>query len=146
MSFLPPDFEEFVTVLDDFRQTFGSQVTFLVPTTPTWPEGTAINPDTGTPYDAMIVQANAEYTEVTMTCLIIVKEASPLRPGSDVRFEPAGQVESMDIIIDISIADWATVNQASDFIINDKTYNVEENKPFSIGNEEWRVLVYGAEH
>ena len=54
-----------------------------VPTTPRWPDGTRINPDTNTPYSAMVVQENAAFTTVTVICSVIMKEASPTRPQAD---------------------------------------------------------------
>ena len=131
--------------VSSFRQVFGSPVTFKIPTTPTWPGGTAINPDTNTPYDALTVRTNAEFTTVVVTCLIIEKQGSPLRPQSDVRFEAGGLFESMDVILDVDAADYATIAAASAFTVNGVDYTLEETKPFSLGGTLYRYLIYGAQ-
>jgi hypothetical protein len=141
-----PDIAGFMAASRQMRELFGSPVTFKVPQDPVWPAGTAINPDTNQPYDAMIVRTNPPDVEIVKTCLLILKEGSPLRPQSDVRYQPVGVLEAMDIILDVDSADWPDVSSASDFTVNSKTYVVEEFKPFSLNGQLYRYLVYGAEH
>jgi hypothetical protein len=146
VSFITSDIADFITATKGLRSGQGSPVTFLVPQEPTWPPGTAINPDTNTPYDAMVKRTNAEYDEVVKTCGVILKQASPLRPQSDIRVEPAGIMEAQDIILDVDSDDYPDIAEASDFMVNGQTYTVEERKPFSIGGQLYRYLIYGAEH
>jgi hypothetical protein len=140
-----PDVQGFIAASQQLRQNFGSIATFSLPVSPVWPDDTAINPDTGAPYDAMVVRSNASYTTVDLTVLVIVKQGSPLRPQSDTEWEPAGDLSGMDIILDIDALDYASVQEATEFAINDLNYKLEEWKPFSMANDMYRYLCYGRE-
>jgi hypothetical protein len=142
---LTPSVSGFLEAQANMRERLGTKVTFQIPTAPTWPAGTKINPDTDLPYDAVIEPENAPYTEVEKTVLIIVKQGSPLRPQADTLWEPAGNMEGMDIILDMAASDYADVQDASEMIVNTLRYKIEEAKPFSIASQIYRYLVYGKE-
>lgn len=140
-----PNVEGFVNAQADLRARLGSPVVFKVPVVPTWPGGTKLNPTTGEPYDATIKRTNPPFTEITKTCLVILKQASPLRPQSDSQQEPTGEMSGMDIIIDIADADYADVENASEMVVNGLTYRVREAKPIGLAAERYRRLIYGME-
>lgn len=152
-SVLPPafptmgaDIAQFVAAQNELRTTAGSTASFGVPTAPQWPDGTAINPDTNEPYDATVVPVNAPYDLIDVTVLVIEKQGSPLRPQADQGWSASGLREGMDIILDVSQADYdTTVANASMFTIMEQDYSIEEAKPFSLGDQVYRYLVYGAE-
>lgn len=147
------DVAGFVAAQQDLRQQGGNDIIFSVPVTPTWPAGTKINPDTGEPYDAMVVRSNAEFTTVTVRCLVLLKEGSPLRPQADTHFAEPGLMTGMDIILDIDAAlragqsqtDYTTVSDATEFQYASKNYAVDEWKPFELGGTLYRYLCYGQE-
>lgn len=145
MAVETPDIAGFIAASQELRTNFGSTVTFHVPNAPAWPAGTQINPDTGRPYSPMVKQTNPEYTDVTKTALIILKQGSPLRPQADERFTEAGLLSGMDIILDLDATDQAAVEGATEFTVNGDTYTLEEWKPFSLANQVYRYLVYGME-
>lgn len=140
-----PNIEGFVAAQANLRGLMGQAVIFKVPVAQVWPGGTKINPDTGEPYDATIKPTNAPFTEVVKTALVILKQASPLRPQSDTRDEPSGEMSGMDIIIDISTADFADVKDASEMVVNGLAYRIRETKPFGLGTVLYRYLIYGME-
>ena len=140
-----PDLTGFFAAAGVLRQTFGDLITFSVPQPPTWPAGTRINPDTNMPYSAMVVSSTPEFTQVTITASVILKEASPLRPQADSMFVAAGLMSGMDIILDVDNADYTTVQDATDFTYVTKNYHVEEFKPFEMANVTYRWLIYGKE-
>jgi hypothetical protein len=140
-----PNLAGFYAASQQLRQTFGDQITFSVPQAPAWPTGTQINPDTGEPYSAMAVRSNPEFVTVTITASVILKEASPLRPQADTEFTAAGALSGMDIILDVADADYALVQDASEFSYATKNYRVEEWKPFEMANVTYRWLCYGKE-
>lgn len=144
MSFTP-DTASFFAAAQQLRASFGDTITFSVPQDPVWPTGTQLNPDTGEPYSAMVVRTNQEYTTVTITASVILKEASPLRPQADSMFVAAGLMSGMDIILDVDSADYPTVQDATDFVYAGKNYHVEEWKPFEMANVTYRWLCYGKE-
>lgn len=136
----------FIGAQNQLRQDAGVIATFGVPTDPAWPDGTAINPDTNLPYDATVVQTNAEYLTTDVTVLVVEKQASPLRPQADPSFSESGLRDGMDIILDVSVADFeATVQHASMFTVLGEDFTIEESKPFGIAAQIYRYLVYGAQ-
>lgn len=140
------DLAGFIAAQDELRSSAGTPAQFGVPTVPQWPAGTKINPDTGEPYDATVVATNPPYDMVEVTVLIIEKQGSPLRPQADQSWSPSGLREGMDIILDVATADYeATVAEASMFTVLGQDYSIEEAKPFGIGGQVYRYLVYGAE-
>lgn len=144
---MPPvmDIPGFVAATKRLRAEAGQQVVFSVPTVPTWPTGTRLNPDTGEPYDVMVVRQNAAFTTVTLRVLVILKEASPLRPQADTHFSQVGDMSGMDIILDVDADDYDSVQDASEFVVGPKSYRVEEWKPFGLGAVLYRWLAYGME-
>lgn len=140
-----PNVEGFIAAQANLRSQLGSPVIFKVPIEPGWPEGTKINPDTGEPYDGTIQRIDDRFTEVTKTCLIILKQASPLRPQSDSEQAASGEMSGMDIIIDLAELDYQQVEAASEMIVNELTYRVRETKPIGIAGQRYRRLIYGME-
>jgi hypothetical protein len=142
---LSPNIAGFLEADKRKRELLGTKAEFQIPTVPVWPEGTRINPDTDLPYDAVIQPTNEAFTVIEKTILIILKQGSPLRPQADTLWEPAGNMEGMDIILDISAADYADVEEASEMLVNTLRYKIEEAKPFSLANTIYRWLLYGKE-
>ena len=139
------DIPGFIDASKRLRAQFGDSTTFLVPIDPIWPVGTKINPDTGEPYNAMAVRSNTPFNQVTITCLVILKEASPLRPQASVQWSEVGIMSGMDIILDVDADDYDTVKDATEFEYATKNYKAEEWKPFQMADIIYRWLCYGKE-
>lgn len=127
------------------RVQLGSPIIFKLPVAPTWPGGTKINPITNLPYDPTIVRTSVAFTEVTKTCLIILKQGSPLRPQADTKVTARGEESEMDMIIDMAESDYQEVKLATEMVVNGLNYQIKERKPFAIGGIIYRSLVYGQE-
>lgn len=147
MSFVIPqaDVTEAISAMDELRAGMGTAINFGVPQDPTWPVGTAINPDTNLPFDSTVVPVSGEFAFTEVICLIIAKQGSPLRPQADTSFEMSGMRLGADIILDIATADYQSVGKfATVFTADGIDYAVEEAKPYSMGNTIYRWLIYGA--
>jgi len=140
-----PNVAGFIDAQAGLRSEMGAQVTFHVPIEPTWPPGTKINPITDLPYDATIKPTSAHYKDVVKTCLLILKQASPLRPQANTDVTAAGEMSGMDIIIDMAYEDYAEIKTADRMVVNGLTYEIRETKPFSLANKPYRYLLYGQE-
>lgn len=103
---------------------------------------TKINPDTELPYDSTVERTNAAYVDITKTCIIIKKQASPLRPQADTQLTAEGEGSGVDTIIDIGGADYEDVEDATTVTMEGFDYRIRESKPFSIGGKIYRFLVY----
>lgn len=141
-----PPISSFVEAQNELREKMGTPITFKIPIPPTYAEGVKINPDTGEPYEALAPRTNAEFEDVVKTCLIIQKQASPLRPQADTQMVAAGERLGLDIIVDIATADYDAVEAATEMLINGLEYRVREAKPFSTGDTVYRYLIYGQVH
>lgn len=142
---ITPDVSGFVAAQARLREQGGATVVFKVPIEKTWPPETKLNPANGLPYDSTIKQTSQEFRDVPKSCLIIAKQGSPLRPQADTHSEPAGDLSGMDIILDLADADKPDVEEATQMVVNELTYRVEEMKPFSLSTTRYRWLVYGQE-
>jgi hypothetical protein len=142
---LTPDIAGFVAASQQLRELFGVDCVFHVPQDPVWPAGTRINADTGEPYSAMVKRTNAEFTDVTKTVLLILKQGSPLRPQADTHFSEAGLLSGMDLILDVDAADYPDIVGATELTTQGLDYKIEERKPFSLANNEYRWLIYAME-
>lgn len=140
-----PDVTGFVNAQAGLRSQLGLEVVFKVPIAEVWPGGTKINPDTGEPYDPTIKPTSDPFTELTKRCLVILKQASPLRPQSDSENEASGEMSGMDIIVDIAETDYAEVEDATEMIVNELNYRIRETKPFALADTRYRRLIYGQE-
>lgn len=135
---------DFIAAQNEMRATAGVTASFGVPTTPEWPEGTAINPDTGEPFDATLVQANDEFEWTDITVLVIEKQGSTTRAQADPSYSESGMREGMDIILDVAAADYeATVANATMFKVLGIDYLLEEARPYAMGDTTYRYLVFG---
>lgn len=140
-----PDTAAFIEAQRELRKNLGTPATFQVPVAPVWPEGTKLNPDTNLPYDAAVKRANAPYTDIVKTVLIILKQGSPMRPQADTLWSEVGDATGMDIILDVAAEDYPELGEASEVIVNGLRYKIEEQKPFAIGGTVYRYLFYGKE-
>jgi hypothetical protein len=142
---IAPDINLFIEAQEELREKLGAEVTFKVPVAQTWPEGAKINPTTQQPYDPTILPTSDPFTEIVKRCLVIIKQASPLRPQADTQAAASGEMSGMDIILDVAQADYEEVEEASEMIVNDLEYRVREVKPISVGGILYRYLIYGQE-
>ena len=140
-----PNVEGFIAAQANMRSELGAEVTFKVPVAQVWPEHAKINPTTQQPYDPTILPTSDPFTEIVKRCLVIIKQASPLRPQADTQAAPTGEMSGMDIILDVAQADYEEVEEASEMIINGLEYRVREVKPVSLGGVLYRYLIYGQE-
>lgn len=148
MSILPMmdgDVQDFIEAQDELRSSLGVAVEFGVPTVPQWPAGTKVNPDTGEPYDATVVQANEEFEWTPVVALVIEREGTPGRARPDAVYSEAGLRQDMDIVLDCATADYDIISQASTFRALGKDYQAEGVRPYEIAGTTYRYLVFGAE-
>jgi hypothetical protein len=140
-----PNVDGFIAAQANMRGLLGAEVTFKVPVAQVWPEGAKINPTTLQPYDPTILPTSDPFTEIVERCLVIIKQASPLRPQADTQAAASGEMSGMDIILDVAQADYEEVEDASEMTVNGLEYRVREVKPISVGGILYRYLIYGQE-
>lgn len=113
-----PDLAAFVAAQDELREQMGTPATFIVDADPTYPPNTPLD-GRGRPLDPR-VQPNPG-TNQDMT---IIKTVTTVFRGSDVQDEPIGWQEGTDLMLDIAIADWDDVSEASRVEVLGETYEI----------------------
>jgi hypothetical protein len=137
-----PDIAGFADAQDRLRQQFGQNITFKVPQAKTWPAGTAIDPESGEPYDPTVVPTSgANPTLVTKKVNVIFK---PLIPGraDDVERVPLGVKQTKGAALLASPADYPDIQGAVSFELNGREYRVSDQVPDGLTTVQ-RYVIFG---
>lgn len=121
-----PDLEGFREAQERLRQNLGQEITFLVSSEKVWPEGTAIDPESGEPFDPTIdPETGGDITEVVITCIVVSRliRGEPNEAGIE---GPQGVARGESAALIVGTADLVEIEGATDFILNDITYGIQE--------------------
>lgn len=124
-----------------FRAQFGESCVFLQPPTFTFPPGTQIDPDTGRPYDPVIVPTASAQASATVNCS--VSFVAQGRTSEDAEREgPAGFVDRTRAMLIANLEDRALCeNAVSVTLRGDWEMQITSQKADGVG-ELQRWLVY----
>lgn len=121
------------------RDAFGQDVTFRWPPTETWPEGTALDPESGRPHDPVVKPVtSAPRSEV-------VKADVASSPGRKDNSDTTafGELEVGDILLILNLEDGAVVAGATSFELpSGERYAIRATRDDGIGGID-RHLVFG---
>lgn len=108
-----PDVSGFVEAQARLRDVLGTDVTFYVPTEIVWPAGTAIDPETGRPYDPMAEpESGGDFTEVVKRVGLVFNPVPDEAPtGADVR---GGLRRDGNVAFSIDAADYPDIQGATE--------------------------------
>jgi hypothetical protein len=138
-----PDIDGFFEAQDRLREATGTNVRFLVPVDPVWPEGTQLDPETDLPYDPTIVpESGGDDTEVVIRCSTLTQLVNAQM--SDATEERAGGVfRGESAALGFAPADLPLVQAARRFVLGDLTYRVTDMVADEKFNRIGRYMVFG---
>lgn len=121
---MEPDLDGFRKAMVNLRETMGRDVPFFTPTPTTWPEGTAIDPQTGEPYDPTIEPISSGFTSAAVRALVVL-------PGAGVRADEViaaaiGEVEEGRGVVVVGLDDW-------------EAHDLEDATQVEIYDERWEI-------
>lgn len=137
-----PDLAGFAAAQQELRDQFGEPVVFLGEASVTFPPGTPLDPETGTPYDPTIVASSSVAASAGVLCNIVFRAVNRAGVGGETDFAAPGIVEQNHIMcIAPSGAASAIVGSVS-FLAREELYQVTATKFDGVG-ELQRILAYG---
>lgn len=120
-----PDIAGFADAQNRLRLGLGQDIGFRIPQAPAWPAGTAVDPESGEPYDPTTVDASGPPDVVTKKVNVIFRA---LIAGSDdvVVRERLGVMTTEGCALIAAAADKADIVEATEFTVNGRRYRITD--------------------
>jgi hypothetical protein len=143
-GFEAPDLAGFAAAQEAKRQALGSDVIFLGKPANAWPPGTAINPDSGEPFDPTITPTSSTQQQTTIRCGVFFKAVNRGGAAGAAIGSPAGWEERTRIFAITPYDTKLIVDEAVEFIFHDEHYKIDVTKDDEIVLGFKRMLVYAS--
>lgn len=131
-----PSLTEFRGAMERKRAAFAETVTFSKPGAHVWPPDTAIDPETGLPYDPVLA---AEATELDT---VDVPANVAIRGQEDAKQNAAGWFDNTHALAIVDLARRGDVEDATHFVARGVQYQVVVSRADGVVGED-RYLIYG---
>lgn len=122
----------FADAQERLRQQFGETVVFLQPPVFTYPGGTPIDPDTGRPYDPVIVPTSSAQASAVVNC-DVAYEAYRAGRDRDSDVGAIGFVDRAHIMLIADLTASAACAGAESVRLRGATYKITAMKPDGVG-------------
>lgn len=141
-----PDFAGFTEAQERLRAAFGHAIVFTIPGAVVWPPGTALDPESGTPFDPSVAPESTGETTTTVTVSVVDRPMGLSRRGIDdsVERKAIGWVEEGGVVLIVNTEDWPLIRDAESFVYADSTYAIRQIEHDFLGAAE-RYLIYGSQ-
>jgi hypothetical protein len=128
-----PDLDGFRDASVRLRAAMGRELTYLTPTPTTWPPGTALDPETGEPYDPAIAPLASGFTSAAVQTLVVQPGASD-RVAKEIE-AAIGRMEEGEAALVIGADDWDAndLEDATLVVIYDDTWELASDRLDSVG-------------
>jgi hypothetical protein len=124
-----PDLAGFEDAQQRLRNSLGEPVVFLFPDQLEWLDGTALDPETGRPYDPMAEPtASAGASATVPNCDVAIRAQD-----EDTRFSALGFTESEDVLVICSSGQASAASGAESAVVRDERYMVMAQRFDGIG-------------
>lgn len=138
-----PDIDGYKEATRRLRQRLGSTVTFRIPVAKTYGPDVAIDPESNEPYDPTQVPASGGgFTTHTLVCGVIFRPVRKSSVQDEVSSSPIGVERTDTVAVTVDAADWPTVDDATEFVLNTIVYNVTDSPPEGLVTID-RYIVFG---
>lgn len=142
-----PDVAGFANAQVFLREKLGRDVPFFTPTATVYPSGTAMDPETGRPYDPAILPEASGFTSAVVRCSVVNRPMGLSRRGldDDTRQTAAGILESREANLIVTPADYEDNNLdlATRVRLFDEEYEILQAEQDAVGpGAVQRYIVY----
>lgn len=145
---MEPDLDGFRDASVRLRAAMGRPLWYLTPTPTTWPEGTALDPESGQPYDPTIVPLASGFSSASAQTLVVLPGATD-RVAKEVE-AAIGRIEVGDAALVLAAKDWDALDleDATGVVIYDDTWELADARFDSVGGagDADRVIVHARQH
>jgi hypothetical protein len=138
-----PNVAGYKDAMDRLRSALGQDVTFKVPEAVTWPAGVELDPETGQPYDHTVEpESGGGFTEVVVHVGVVNQTFRTANPKDEVP-DAAGGIERTGLVVlNCSLADYPTVEPATEFTLNGIDYRVTDREATGLTSVD-RWMIFG---
>lgn len=143
---MKPDLDGFREASVKLRAELGRDVPFFTPTPTIWPEGTPLDPQTGTPYDPVIQPVASGYASASVRAIVVLPGAN-LR-ADDVIAAAIGEIEEGKAAIVVGRESWDDNNLEDATLVGiyDETWAIVQSDLDGIGPDPAdRVIIHAVQ-
>lgn len=141
---MEPDLDGFRDASVRLRGAMGRPLWYMTPTPTTWPEGTALDPQTGRPYDPTVVPLASGFSSASAQTLVVLPGATD-RVAKEVE-AAIGRIEEGGAALVVGAEDWKNLSleDATGVRIYDDTWELADARFDSVGGDgdADRVIVH----
>lgn len=138
-----PDIAGFRDAQNRLREVLGQDVTFHVPEAVTWDPAVALDPETGQPYDPTTVPTSGGgHADVVIRVSVVFRTIRRGAVEDQVIDQPVGVMNDGTVALLIAQADYAAIQDATEFVLNGKDYRITDILPDGIGEID-RYVAFG---
>jgi 3-dehydroquinate synthase class II len=144
---MEPDLAGFRDASVRLRGAMGRPLWYMTPTPTTWPPGTALDPQSGQPYDPTIVPLASGFTSASAQTLVVLPGATD-RAAKDIE-AAIGRIEEGEAALVIGSDDWQklSLEDATGVVIYDDDWELRDARFDSVGGagDADRVIVHAVQ-
>lgn len=141
---MEPDLDGFRDASVRLRGAMGRPLWYMTPTATTWPPGTALNPESGQPYDPTIVPLASGFTSASAQTLVVLPGATD-RAAKEIE-TAIGSIEDGEAALVIAAKDWENLSleDATGVVIYGDDWELADARFDSVGGDgdPDRVIVH----
>lgn len=139
-----PNIAGFADAQHRLREAFGEPIDFVLPTSSvTFPPGTAIDPETGEPYDPTIHPTSSAAVTASALCNVVFHAIGRMQLVGEQKSGPLGYEDQNHVLLIADYAASGAIHSAEEFRCRDEMFKVTAMKHDGIGSPHQRWLVYG---
>lgn len=140
---MEPDLDGFREASVNLRAALGRDVPFFTPTPTTWPPGTPLDPQTGTPYDPVIQPLASGFASASVRAIVVL-------PGANLRADEVisaaiGEIEEGKAVVVVGRKSWDDNNLEDATLVGiyDETWEIVQSDLDGIGPDAAdRVIIH----
>lgn len=137
-----PDYAGYREAQERLRELLGEPVVLLAPADRTYPPGTAIDPESGEPYDPLIEPTASAQASAQVTARVAYKGV-PSNPEHADNLGALGWMEDSDVVAITGSAAASAASGAVSMVIRDERYEIRDSRFDGLAGID-RYLIFGA--
>lgn len=137
-----PDLDGWKDAQNRLIDALGNDVEFHVPNAPTYAAGVQLDPESGEPYDPLVVPTSGGDYEVVLVHCIVVFKTIRFNFKDPIFDTPSGLRRGEDVAFLVKPQDMPDIENANEIVLNDLTYKITEVLPDGLVDTD-RFIIFG---
>lgn len=138
------DTNGFIDAMKRMRVAMGTQVPFYKTTTPTYPLGTALDPESGKPHDPTIAASGGANTSSVTLTVGVYRGRVPAGREDDTVETAIGRLEEGEALLDVDVDEYDdnALDDATEVEVFGERYEIFDRDRDQVDGIEHRVLAW----